>query len=181
MPLKKLQKGGHEVTGLFFNPNIHPLIEFRRRLKSLKVLQERLNTPFVYLEDYGLADFLREVDWGNEQRCKDCYRMRLSLTARKAAERHFDAFSTTLTASTHQDIKCLKAVGEDCANKYNTTFLFHDWRQFAKDNREKAGKMNLYLQQYCGCVFSEYERFKDTGKHIYKGSHSFPKKELKRD
>jgi len=168
-PYERLAEEGHEVTALFFNPNIHPLIEFRRRLKAVKVLQERMPVPVIFDESYGLVQFLHEVDWDSPRRCRDCYRLRLNRTARQAVEGGFDAFSTTLLASRQQDHDLVRSVGTDCARKTGSRFLAEDWRPLADQGHDRARDMRLYLQGYCGCVFSEWERFRDTTRHLYRG------------
>jgi hypothetical protein len=168
-PHRELEAGGHEVRGFFYNPNIHPLIEFRRRRKSLKVLQERIPLPVDYPEGYGLHTFLKQVEWDGPRRCADCYRLRLGRTAREARRGRYDAFSTTLLASRHQDHDMVCSIGEECAGREGVEFLARDWRAMADSNRQEAGRPNLYLQQYCGCVFSEEERYRDTTRHLYRG------------
>ena len=169
-PLEELTNEGHEVTGYFYNPNIHPLIEFRRRLKSVKVLQERIPLEVIYEETYGLTYFLEETDWPSKRRCRDCYRLRLEQTAKMAAREDADAMTTTLLTSGHQDHELVAEIGRECAREKNIDFLYRDWRDMAGPNHERSEGLGLYLQQYCGCVFSEYDRFKDTGLHLYKGS-----------
>jgi len=166
---RELTAHGHEVCGLFYNPNIHPLIEFRRRLKSLKVLQESLPLPVVYVEHYGLREYLDRVDWRGPARCADCYRLRLDRTAAEARARGFEAISTTLLTSGHQDHDLVRSIGAECAQARGVRFFYQDWRSLAEENRRWAGELRLYRQQYCGCVFSEYDRFKDTTRHLYRG------------
>jgi hypothetical protein len=176
-PWRELTGQGHSVTAHFCNPNIHPLIEFRRRLKAMKVLQERIPIEVIYEEEYGLREFLEQVDWHDaggasverKKRCADCYRLRLGRTARAARERGFEAFTTTLLASTHQDHDVVRSVAEACAQAEGVEFLYRDWRPLADENHRGASALKLYLQQYCGCVFSEQERFQDTGLHLYRG------------
>ena len=169
-PFEALSAQGHEVTGLFFNPNIHPLVEFRRRLKSVKVLQERLPMPVIFEEDYGLQAFLDAVDRHSPARCEGCYRLRLGHTARMAAERGFGAFTTTLLSSTHQDHELVRRIGEEAGAQSGVAFLYADWRGLSERGHERARAMRLYMQNYCGCIFSEWERFKDTTLHLYRGA-----------
>ena len=136
---------------------------------ALKVLQERLPLPVVYEEAYGLEEYLRSVDWSSARRCEGCYGLRLRRAAREAADRGMDAFTTTLLTSVHQNHETVAKVGRSCADEWGVEFLYRDWRALADDNRKRAGELRLYLQQYCGCIFSEYERFKDTTKHMYRG------------
>jgi hypothetical protein len=109
------------------------------------------------------------VDYHSPDRCAHCYRMRLSRTAQEAAERGFDAMTTTLLGSTHQDHELIRQIGEECAQEAGVEFHYADWRNLAEEGHERAKAMRLYLQQYCGCVFSEHERFRDTTTHAYKG------------
>jgi len=169
-PFEALSAQGHEVTGLFFNPNIHPLVEFRRRLKSVKVLQERLPMPVIFGEDYGLEVYLDAVDRHAPARCEGCYRLRLGHTARLAVGRGFGAFTTTLLSSTHQDHELVRRIGEEVGEQSGVPFLYADWRALSERGHERARAMRLYMQGYCGCIFSEWERFRDTGLHLYRGS-----------
>ncbi|MFW6189215.1 MAG: epoxyqueuosine reductase QueH [Planctomycetota bacterium] len=168
-PFEQLTDEGHEVTGYFYNPNIHPLVEFRRRLKAARVLQERLPIPIIYNRNYGLRRFLERVDWRGDGRCADCYRLRLGAVAQAAAERGFDAMTTTLLGSRHQDHDALRRIGREAAGAAGTNFLCADWRGLSDRGHERARGMNLYLQNYCGCIFSEQERFEHTTRHLYRG------------
>jgi predicted adenine nucleotide alpha hydrolase (AANH) superfamily ATPase len=170
-PFEQLTGEGHEVGGHFCNPNIHPFIEFRRRMKALKVLQERMPINVVYEETYGLPDYLAAVRWSGEaaERCADCYRLRLARTAEQAAVRGFSAFTTTLLGSVQQDHELIRRVGEECAREAGVEFHYADWRPVADECHRRAREMKLYLQSYCGCVFSEWERFRDTARHVYRG------------
>lgn len=169
-PHEELTDEGHEVTGYFYNPNIHPLIEFRRRLKAVKVLRDRLKVDIICDGDYGLRQFLHRVDWETDHRCAECYRLRLNQTARMAREKGFDAFTTTLFTSTHQDHSLIADAGSEAAQNHDVTFLERDWRHLHEHNQNEAKRMNLYRQQYCGCIFSEKERYRDTTRHFYRGN-----------
>jgi predicted adenine nucleotide alpha hydrolase (AANH) superfamily ATPase len=172
LPFERLLEDGHDVLGFWYNPNIHPFVEFRRRLKALKVLQERLPLAVVYDERYGLQQFLNHVEWEGApgERCADCYRLRLERTAREAARRRMEAITTTLLSSRHQDHDLVRRVGEECAAAHGVEFYYADWRPIAEEGHERARAMNLYLQPYCGCMFSEWERFRETSVHVYRGS-----------
>jgi predicted adenine nucleotide alpha hydrolase (AANH) superfamily ATPase len=131
---------------------------------------ERLGFPMLYDEEYGLRPWLEQVDWRGDCRCESCYRLRLRQSARVARERGLDAVSTTLLVSRHQDHDLVRRVGEECAESEGVEFLYRDWRPLAEEAHEEAARMRLYLQQYCGCVFSEYERYRDTTRHLYRGA-----------
>ncbi len=153
---------------LFVNPNVHPLIEFRRRLKAVQVLAHDRRWPLLAEEGYGLRKFLDEVDWRGEGRCGDCYRLRLRATAEEARQRGFDHFTTTLLASIHQCHQLVSRVGEEVGRQVGVEFVAEDWRPLAGRGHEEARRRSLYLQQYCGCIFSEFERYRDTGFHLYR-------------
>ena len=153
----------------FHNPNIQPLLEFRRRLKSVQVLADRERLDLVVDDRYDPKAFLRAVPWDRPARCLACYRLRLSATAEVAAARGFTAMTTTLLASTHQDHEAVRRIGEEEAARRGLAFHYEDWRPLAARGHEEAKRRNLYRQQYCGCLFSEEERFAPTRLHLYRG------------
>lgn len=174
--LRRLAEQGCDVTAYFDNPNIHPLLEFRRRLKAMKVLRGRLGAKepafaqAVYVQDYGLEPFLSEAYAGGAPgRCERCYRMRLAAAARRAAEHGFDGFTTTLLISPRQDHERLRALGQAAAERHGVAFHYEDFRPLFEQSRQAAKELMLYSQSYCGCVFSEHERYRDTAKHLYRG------------
>jgi len=167
--VEALQGEGLEVAGYFHNPNIHPLIEFRRRLKSVKVLRDRNKLDILCDENYGLREYLREISGREGERCRVCYEMRLDNACAKAKELGIELVTTTLLGSPHQDIGLIARIGHEKAEKHGVKFLERDFRSLHEEGHNKAKKMSLYLQQYCGCIFSEEERFRDTGLHLYRG------------
>lgn len=152
----------------FYNPNIHPLLEFRRRVKALRVYLERDRVPAEIDDSYGLAEFLAIVPWNapRRERCAACYRLRLGVAARTASERGLTGFSTTLLASREQDRDLVREVGREAAARHGVDFYAGDLRRISPDEKALRG---IYKQQYCGCVFSEEERFRGTAKHLYQG------------
>ena len=154
----------------FYNPNIHPLLEFRRRVKALRVYLERDPVSAEIDEQYGLRDFLSRMAEAvregadRRERCRRCYEMRLGRAAGRAGESGFGAFSTTLLASREQDRDMVAEVGREAAKRAGIAFVEGDLRRFVPDEKLLRG---IYKQQYCGCVFSEEERYRNTGKHIY--------------
>lgn len=155
------------VTAVWFNPNIHPLIEYRRRLKAVQIFSERVDIPLVIIDEYGLNEFCR-LTAENQQvpgRCEICYNMRFKKVAEIAADNAADTFSSTLCTSPHQPHELIKKCGESAAAANGIKFAYRNWREFAPDEKLIKG---IYRQQYCGCIFSEYDRFKDTNLHLYK-------------
>ena len=152
----------------FCNPNIHPLIEFRRRLKAVRVLAHDRRWPVLVEDTYGLRRFLEEVDWQGGARCSGCYRLRFRTVAQQAAELGFDHFTTTLLASVHQQHDLVRQAGEEAAREHGVTFVAADRRHLAGRGHEEARRRSLYRQQYCGCIFSEYQRYQNTTLHLYR-------------
>jgi epoxyqueuosine reductase len=99
------------------------------------------------------------LDSSPPQRCKKCYRMRLEKTASFAKQEGFSAFSTTLLISPYQDHEEIKRQGEKTAEKYGVEFLYRDFRPLFREGQTNARAANMYMQKYCGCVFSEEERY----------------------
>jgi len=155
------------------NPNIHPLIEYRRRLKAVKMLVERATLPLIADESYGLVEFCRAIHGYEEvpERCTRCYAMRMKRTANAAREAGIHLFTTTLVTSSHQSHALIRAAGEKAAATEGLEFLYRDFRE---DEADPALVKMLYHQQYCGCVFSEYDRYKDTRTHLWEGSQRPP-------
>lgn len=162
-PVRALREEGFAVTGLFYNPNIHPFMEFQKRLKAAKIAAERLNLEVSFDENYGLIHFLQSVVGKEDLRCSICYRMRLERTAELAAKDNFAYFTTTLLSSPHQNQELLRRIGEGVGAKFSAKFLYRDMRVLHEESKRKAKKMSLYSQQYCGCIFSEYERYRNRG------------------
>ena len=156
------------VVGWFDNPNIHGLIEFRRRLKAARVLAEQIKGSLEFDETYGIERFLTTCGTKTPDRCDACYRMRLTSTARKAAEEGFAAFSTTLLVSRRQAHERIAAVGREVAGECGVPFEYHDWRPLQEAGLIEASRRKLYRQSYCGCIFSEADRYKDTNLHRFR-------------
>ena len=168
--LRCLQEEGFRVKGYFYNPNIHPLLEFRKRLKAVKVMNERLKIPFHYSNKYGLHMFLALLEGRHGTgRCKICYEHRLAVTARFARLNGFDGFTSTLLVSHEQHHEMIRELGNSIAEREGMEFVYRDFRPFMEEGKETARRVNVYRQQYCGCIFSEEDRFKDSGTDLYKG------------
>ncbi|MDI7260392.1 MAG: epoxyqueuosine reductase QueH [Thermodesulfobacteriota bacterium] len=158
-PLENMREKGHEVVGYFFNPNIHPYQEYQKRLESLRRYSGEVGLEVVYRDEYLLEEFLRNVSHRLKERCQYCYSVRLETAAREAKERHCDGFSTTLLQSTQQDHDLIRETGERFAREVGISFYYEDFRQGWRKGLEVSKAMGLYRQQYCGCIYSEKERF----------------------
>ena len=155
--IKTLRKEGIEPTVYWFNPNIHPYIEYKTRRDTLKEYTKSIGVQAIFEENYGLREFCKNVVDDLENRCvKYCYRVRLEQTAKYAKENGYDTFSTTLLISPYQNHEALKQIGEEMAQKYGLTFLYRDFRPGFREGQNEARELGLYMQKYCGCVFSEW-------------------------
>ncbi|ORU00786.1 Protein of unknown function DUF208 [Anaerovibrio sp. JC8] len=161
-PVKKLREDGIEPTGYFFNPNIHPYKEWEERLKAAKQFAEKVDMNIITDENYMLRDFLRKALAAESQengRCRMCYTWRLEQTARYAAENGFDAFSSTLFYSIYQQHELMKETAQHFADMYGVKFYYEDFRPGWQEGIDISKELELYRQPYCGCIFSEEERY----------------------
>ena len=158
-PLQRMEERGDDAVGFFFNPNIHPYQEYQKRLDTLKIYSEKVGLKVIYRDEYLLEEFLRNVSHRVKERCRYCYSVRLEATAREAKKEACDGFSTTLLQSTHQNHDLIKETGERVAQEIGISFYYEDFRQGWKRGVEVSKDMGLYRQQYCGCIYSEKERF----------------------
>ncbi|OHC05703.1 MAG: hypothetical protein A3J92_01075, partial [Planctomycetes bacterium RIFOXYC2_FULL_41_27] len=152
-PLNELRKEGFRVTGLFYNPNIHPFLEFRRRLKALRVFQESDPIPVIYHEEYGIREYLKNVNYEGDDRCADCYALRLKFTADYAKRNGFDTFTSTMLFSVYQNHEQLKMISENLSREHEINFVYRDYRHLSECSQDIARKKMIYRQGYCGCIF----------------------------
>lgn len=153
---------GVKVTGLFFNPNIQPLLEFRRRLTGVRDLAESRSVAVIEDLTYDPAAWFADVVGSDpEGRCTRCISSRLRATARYATESGFSAFSTTLAISPWQDHDAIRAGGALAQEESGVEFVYHDLRSAYPDSRRAAREAGLYRQKYCGCILSEWERYRE--------------------
>ena len=161
-PVKVLREQGIEPTGYFFNPNIHPYKEWDMRLKAAEEFAARSEMKIITDKHYMLRDFLRRAlaaEQVENGRCRMCYTWRLEETARYAAENGFDAFTSTLFYSIYQQHELMKETAEHFAKVYGVKFHYEDFRPGWQEGIDMSVDMGLYRQPYCGCIFSEEERY----------------------
>jgi predicted adenine nucleotide alpha hydrolase (AANH) superfamily ATPase len=148
------------VHGFFYNPHIQPYQEFQRRLETLASFAQATGLPLIVREDYDIETFFRQAAFRERHRCHYCYSLRLEATARLAKKSRFDAFSTTLLFSKHQKHDLVVSIAEDTSRKFGIPFHYEDFRTGWSAGQQEAREMGMYRQQYCGCVYSEAERFR---------------------
>ncbi len=154
-----LRKEGISVTGFWYNPNIHPFTEYRSRRNTFTEYAAAIALPVLLKDEYGLRPFLQTIGEQFDNRCESCYRTRLEETARTASQNGFSAFSTTLLISPYQDHDLIVKIANEAALQYGVSFLYRDFRPYFREGQQKAREMGLYMQKYCGCIFSEEERY----------------------
>lgn len=158
--IDSLRSEGIEPTIFWYNPNIHPYIEYKTRRDCLKDYAEKVGVEAIFIEDYGLDEFCKNVVSDIPNRCVNyCYPKRLSETFSYAAKHGYDAVTTTLLVSPYQKHDELKKNCEELAESFGVEFLYRDFRVGFREGQKKAREMGLYMQKYCGCIFSEEERY----------------------
>ncbi len=165
-PLASLQQAGHRVTGFWYNPNIHPFTEYRSRRDTVRAYLEEIGVPLIEQNDYALRPFVREVADDIAHRCVKCYEMRLRQTAQTAKEQGFDGFTSSLFISPYQNHELMRQVAQQAAEDFDVAFFYEDFRPLFRDGQDFAREHGFYMQKYCGCVFSEEERYLKAKKII---------------
>ena len=155
--VERLRQEGHQVYGYFYNPNIQPPGEYFTRLQETEELARKENFPLI-TGNYNVDDWFihtrgleKEPEGG--RRCAKCFAMRLEKTKELAKEKHFSAFTTTLSVSPHKNAQLINEIGQ---NIDEGLFLVRDFKKKDgfKRTQEFAQKYNLYRQNYCGCIYS---------------------------
>lgn len=160
-----------EITIFYYNPNITEEKEYLKRIEELKKFISLVKYKYpisLIAGNYEPQKFF-EMAKGLEnepergKRCYKCYKMRLEESARKADELGFDYFCTTLTLSPHKNSNWINEIGEDLNNKYNSIYLYSDFKKKNgyKRSIELSKEYDLYRQDYCGCVYSLRDKMKE--------------------
>lgn len=153
-----------KITVFYYNPNIYPEEEYRKRVEEQKrlIASMSLKNPVGFIEGkYDIDTFfsmcrgLENVKEGGE-RCFKCYELRLKETLKIAEENHFDYFTTTLTISPLKNSQKINEIGLRLAEEKNLEYLVSDFKKKEgyKRSIELSKIYNLYRQNYCGCIFS---------------------------
>ncbi len=156
--LERLRADGYDVTGFFYNPCIHPWKEFKRRLDTVKEWAPTVNLPVVYIQDYPLEENIRML-LGGGNRCFSCFKDRMGKTAQLAVEMEIQLFTSTLSVSPYQNHELLEKAGKDVSESLNVQYLYQDFRDSYKESIKLSRNAGLYRQPYCGCIFSERDRY----------------------
>lgn len=150
----------HDLTLVWFNPNIEPADEHARRLDAARALADRLGLTLLVREGgegefAALAAGLEDLPEGGE-RCRRCTELRLRETMQAAREQSLPTVATTLTISPHKDAATINEIGQRLAAELGVEFLAADFKQNGGFTRSVtlSKEFGLYRQNYCGCRFS---------------------------
>lgn len=153
-----------DISIFYYNPNITDRDEYLKRVEEIKKFISSFKTkyPIKLIEGRYEPEEFFEIAKGLEdepergKRCFECYKLRLSETAKVASELNFDYFCTTLTLSPYKNAVWLNEIGEDLNSNYTSTYLYSDFkkRNGYKRSIELSKEFDLYRQDYCGCVYS---------------------------
>jgi predicted adenine nucleotide alpha hydrolase (AANH) superfamily ATPase len=158
-PTKHLQGEDFDVTGYFYRHNIHPYTECIRRQETLASYAEHIDLKVIYQKGYNLEEFIRNVAFRESDRCTYCYHERLRSTALVAKRGKYDYFTTTLLYSKFQNHDRVRTIGESVGKFVDVPFYYYDFRTGWKSGVEASKRLKMYRQQYCGCIYSEKERY----------------------
>ena len=160
--VKTLREEGIEPTLFWYNPNIHPYIEYKARRDTLIEYSKMMNLKLIVEEEYGLDNFCKNVINNLENRCTSyCYPIRLRKLFEYASTHGYDTVTTTLLYSIYQKHDDIKKIMEKLEKEFNVKFLYKDFRIGFREGQDKARELGLYMQKYCGCIFSEEDRYKE--------------------
>lgn len=156
--IDKLREEEIEPTIYWYNPNIHLYDEYKSRRDCLINYTDSINVKLIVNDEYGLDEFCKNVSNNIENRCSSyCYPLRLRNTFEYAKKNGYDTVSTTLLYSIYQKHDFIKYYCEKLSKEYDIDFLYRDFRAGFWEGHEKAKELGLYMQKYCGCIFSQEE------------------------
>jgi len=158
-PLSALKQEPLETFGFFYNPNIHPYREYALRKETAVAYAASQEARLIVRDEYDVVQFARDVVYRENDRCRVCYHKRLEATARTAKKGGFDWYSSTLLYSKMQNHEMIREIGESLGRRHGVGFLYRDFREGWKEGIRLSKEAGLYRQQYCGCIYSEAERF----------------------
>lgn len=159
-PLKELRTHGHQITGVFYNLNIHPYQEYQRRRQTLMDYSDKTFLNIIWPEGYPLEEFLRAVaNLKETERCAFCLRDRLAYTAEMAIREKYDGFTTTLLYSKYQNHDMIKEIGKTLGQQLGIFFYYQDFRTGWAEGVKISKELDMYRQPYCGCIYSEKQRY----------------------
>jgi len=162
-PVRVLRDEDMEVMGFFYRHNIHPYTECLKRQQALEDYSAAIDMKVIYQPGYDLEKFIQNVVFRESDRCSYCYHDRLRATALLARHGKFDYFSSTLLYSKFQNHTLIKSMGQSIGRRVGVPFYYADFRKGWKEGIAESKRLDLYRQQYCGCIYSEKDRYYKNG------------------
>jgi predicted adenine nucleotide alpha hydrolase (AANH) superfamily ATPase len=163
MPVTRLRAEGYAVTAYFMNPNIQPLAEYLRRREALAAVAQSMDFEVLWDDRaWDMTAWLAAVAGKQDSapaRCTYCYSTRLEASYAKAKALGFDAFSSSLLYSKYQQHEGIARLGAALAGQGGPAFVYRDFRTDWQEGIDRSKAMEIYRQPYCGCVYSEVERY----------------------
>ena len=158
-PAARLAEEGFAPSGFFYNPNIHPYQEYAKRLSSAREFAFRTGLSLQVRDGYDLDEFLRRAAGKGAGRCEQCYRLRLDVAAAEARREGFPLVTTSLLYSKYQKHDLIRGVAREMAWEHGVELYYEDFRIGWREGIVESKAMGLYRQQYCGCIYSERDRY----------------------
>lgn len=159
-----LKEEGYDPTLFWYNPNIHPFTEYKERRNGLRTYSDLSDTKLIEVGEYGLRTFLPEVIDDIDHRCSKCYKLRMDKVAKHTSHHNYDGFTTSLLISPYQNHDVIIETAQEAADKYDVKFVYKDFRPLFRKGQQAARDMGIYMQKYCGCIFSEEDRYNSKKK-----------------
>lgn len=160
-PYQQLQAEGRELSAWWFNPNIHPLLEYQKRRDTLYDFCAKEGITLIKHDTYGLKTFLENTLDRIDARCEYCYRVRLEALLKDAIKLGYQAITTTLLYSRYQKHDLIRSIAEELCQGSGVEFFYRDWRPLWQEGIRLSKAAGMYRQPYCGCIFSEEERYRE--------------------
>lgn len=153
-PVSVFKQEGIDFEGVYYNPNIHPIEEYERRMENVKILSQQRNFKVSYIDGF-MQDKWEQFTGEDNERCTMCYTIRIDRVAEYAKANSFDAFTTSLLISPYQKHDLIKSLGERAAQEQGIDFYYRDFRPYFREGQSMAKEAGLYRQKYCGCIISK--------------------------
>ncbi|HOE91201.1 MAG TPA: epoxyqueuosine reductase QueH [Candidatus Cloacimonadota bacterium] len=152
-------KDTYNITALWLNHNIHPAQEYIKRRDTLQDFCAKESIKLILKDEYDISAFIRNAAYRESNRCYSCYYERLKNTAFIAKKGNFSYFTTSLLYSKFQKHDLIKEIGESISKELSIPFLYQDFREYWKEGITLSKEYPMYRQQYCGCIYSEQDRY----------------------
>ena len=162
-PLEYLRKY-FDITIYFSNSNIYPYEEYDKRLDALKTYLSVLNDDSIVLieDEYDNASYTKDLSVLKDEpeggkRCYMCYEMRMRKTFEYANRHKYDYVTTVMSISNRKNAEWINEIGERLNKEYpDTEYLYADFKKAdgITSNEKMNKELNLYHQDYCGCIYS---------------------------